>query len=46
MQRLILAILMLLIVAVWGWTFVLVKDAQPQKGDFGREEYLAQFALD
>jgi carbamoyltransferase len=26
--------------------FVLVKDAQPQKGDFGREEYLAQFALD
>ena len=26
--------------------FVLVKDDQPQKGDFGREEYLAQFALD
>jgi carbamoyltransferase len=26
--------------------FVLLKEAQPQEGDFGREEYLAQFALD
>jgi carbamoyltransferase len=26
--------------------FVLLKSEQPQKGDFGREEYLAQFALD
>jgi len=26
--------------------FVLLKNKQPNKGDFGREEYLAQFALD
>jgi carbamoyltransferase len=26
--------------------FVLLKSEQPQKGDFGREEYLAQFSLD
>jgi carbamoyltransferase len=26
--------------------FVLLKSEQPDKGDFGREEYLAQFALD
>ena len=26
--------------------FVLLKTEQPNKGDFGREEYLAQFALD
>ncbi len=26
--------------------FVLLKEEQPNQGDFGREEYLAQFALD